>query len=74
MKQSVSTSGQLPRRTLVFCSFVGLAACINLKWLWLCIDFEIEPRDNRPRDENDPASKAMKGSAQQLGLRLEKAQ
>jgi hypothetical protein len=41
MKQSVSTSDQLPRRTAVFCSFVGFAACINLKWLWLCIDFEL---------------------------------
>jgi hypothetical protein len=58
----------------VFCSFVGLAACIDLKWLWLGIDFETEPRDDRPPDENDPASKAMKGSARQLGLRLEKAQ
>jgi hypothetical protein len=73
-KQDVSTSAQLPRRTVVFCSFVGLAACMNLKWLWLGIDFEVEARDARPLDENNPASKAMKGSIRQLGLRLEKAQ
>jgi len=58
----------------VFCSFVSLAARMNLKRLWLSIDFEVEARDDRPLDENNPASKAMKGSIRQLGLRLEKAQ
>jgi hypothetical protein len=44
---------------------------MNLKRLRLGIDFELEPPDDKPLDANDPAVKAMKESARQLGVDVE---
>lgn len=55
----------------VFRSFVSPAARMNLKRLRLGIDFELEPPDEKPLDANDPAVKAMKESARQLGVDVE---
>jgi hypothetical protein len=55
----------------IFRSFVSPAARMNLKRLRLGIDFELEPPDDKPLDANDPAVKAMKESARQLGVDVE---
>ncbi len=55
----------------VFRSFVSPAARMGLKRLRLSIDFELEPPDDKPLDANDPAVKAMKESARQLGVNVE---
>ena len=55
----------------IFRSFVNPAARMNPKRLRLGIDFEIETGDGQPLDENDPAFKAMKEAARQLGLEIE---
>jgi hypothetical protein len=55
----------------VFRSFVSPAARMNPKRLRLGVDFELEPQDGQPLDENDPALKSMQESARQLGLGLE---
>ncbi len=55
----------------IFRSFVGPAGRMGLKRLQLGIDFELVTQDGQPLDENDPAFKAMKESARQLGLELE---
>ncbi|MBV5337402.1 MAG: hypothetical protein J0653_05450, partial [Deltaproteobacteria bacterium] len=52
----------------VFRSFVSPAARMGLKRLRLSIDFELE---DKPLDANDPAVKAMKESARQLGVNVE---
>jgi hypothetical protein len=55
----------------IFRSFVSPAARMNLKRLRLGIDFELEPPEDKPLDANDPAVKAMKESARQLGVDVE---
>jgi len=52
----------------IFRSFVNPAGRMNLKRLRLGIDFELETQDGQPLDENDPAFKAMKEAARQLGI------
>ena len=55
----------------IFRSFVNPARRMNLKRLRLGIDFELETQDGQPLDENDPALKAMKEAARQLGLEID---
>jgi len=55
----------------LFRCFVGPAARMNLKKLGLGVHFEMVLPEDRPLSENDPALKAMKESAQQLGLTFE---
>ncbi len=55
----------------VFRSFVNPAGRMGLKKLRLGVDFELEPQDGQPLDENDPTLKSMLESARQLGLGLE---
>ena len=55
----------------LFRCFVSPAARMNLKHLKLGIHFELEAHDNAPLDPNDPALKAMREAARQLGLTLE---
>lgn len=54
----------------LFRCFVSPAARMNLKHLKLGIHFELETPDNAPLDPNDPALKAMREAARQLGLSL----
>jgi hypothetical protein len=44
---------------------------MGLKRLRLGIDFELQAPDGKPLDVNDPAVKAMKESARQLGVDIE---
>jgi hypothetical protein len=44
---------------------------MNLKRLGLGVHFEIVPPEDRPLSENDPALKAMKEAARQLGLEFD---
>jgi hypothetical protein len=55
----------------VFRSFVSPAARLGLKRLRLGIDFELEVLEDKPLDASDPAVKAMKESARQLGVDVE---
>lgn len=55
----------------LFRCFVGPAARMNLKKLWLGVQFEMVLPEGRALSENDPALKAMKEAARQLGLKLE---
>lgn len=55
----------------LFRCFVGPAARMNLKKLGLGVQFEMVLPDDRALSENDPALKAMKEAARQLGLKLE---
>ena len=55
----------------VFRSFVSPAARLGLKRLRLGIDFELEAPDDKALDANDPAVKAIKESARQLGVDVE---
>lgn len=55
----------------VFRSFVLPATRMGLKRLRLSIDFELEPPEDKPLDANDPAVKAIKESARQLGVDVE---
>ena len=55
----------------LFRCFVGPAARMNLKKLHLGVQFEMELPEGRLLTENDPAVKAMKEAARQLGLKLE---
>jgi len=55
----------------LFRCFVGPAARMNLKRLHLGIHFEMEVPEGQALDPNDPALKAMKESARQLGLTFE---
>ena len=52
----------------LFRCFVGPAARMNLKELKLGVQFEMVLPEDRPLSENDPALKAMKEAARQLGL------
>ncbi len=52
----------------LFRCFVGPAARMNLKKLGLGVQFEMVLPDDRRLSENDPALKAMKEAARQLGL------
>jgi hypothetical protein len=54
----------------LFRCFVGPAARMNLKKLGLGVQFEMELPEGRALSENDPALKAMKEAARQLGLDL----
>lgn len=55
----------------LFRCFVGPAARMDLKKLHLGVQFEMELPEGRALSENDPALKAMKEAARQLGLALE---
>jgi hypothetical protein len=55
----------------LFRCFVGPAARMNLKKLGLGVHFEMELPEGRALRENDPALKAMKEAARQLGLTFE---
>jgi len=55
----------------LFRCFVGPAARMNLKKLQLGVQFEMVLSEGRALSENDPALKAMKEAARQLGLKLE---
>ncbi len=55
----------------LFRCFVGPAARMNLKKLGLHVQFEMLLPDDRVLSENDPALKAMKEAARQLGLEFE---
>jgi hypothetical protein len=55
----------------LFRCFVGPAARMNLKKLQLGVQFEMILPDGRTLSENDPALKAMKEAARQLGLTFE---
>ena len=52
----------------LFRCFVGPAARMNLKKLGLGVQFEMVLPEDRNLSENDPALKAMKEAARQLGL------
>jgi hypothetical protein len=52
----------------LFRCFVGPAARMNLKKLGLGVQFEMVLPEDRRLSENDPALKAMKEAARQLGL------
>ncbi len=52
----------------LFRCFVGPAARMNLKKLQLGVQFEMVLPEGRAMSENDPALKAMKEAARQLGL------
>ncbi|GAB4243782.1 MAG: DUF499 domain-containing protein [Thermoleophilia bacterium] len=52
----------------LFRCFVGPAARMNLKKLGLGVQFEMVLPEERPLSQNDPALKAMKEAARQLGL------
>lgn len=55
----------------LFRCFVGPAARMNLKKLGLGVQFEMVLPEDRTLNENDPALKAMKEAARQLGLTFE---
>ncbi|MBI2567876.1 MAG: DUF499 domain-containing protein [Candidatus Schekmanbacteria bacterium] len=55
----------------LFRCFVAPAARMNLKRLTLGVQFRLEARDSAPLDPNDPALKAMREAARQLGLDLQ---
>lgn len=55
----------------LFRCFVGPAARMNLKKLKLGVQFEMELPEAGALNESDPALKAMKEAARQLGLTLE---
>jgi hypothetical protein len=55
----------------LFRCFVGPSARMNLRRLKLGVQFEMELPEGRAMNENDPALKAMKEAARQLGLKLE---
>ncbi|MEW6297438.1 MAG: hypothetical protein AB1671_06825, partial [Thermodesulfobacteriota bacterium] len=55
----------------LFRCFVGPAARMNLKKLGLGVQFEMVLPDDRTLSQNDPALKAMKEAARQLGLTFE---
>ncbi len=55
----------------IFRCFVAPAVRMGLKRLRLGIDFELQAPEEKPLDANDPAVKAMKESARQLGVDVE---
>ena len=67
----ISGTVSLENWTEIFRCFINPATHMNLKGLRLGIDFEMEAQDDEPLDTNDPAFKAMKEAARQLGLKLE---
>lgn len=68
---SISGAVSLDNWAEIFRCFVSPAARMNLKRLRLGIDFELEVPDDQSLDENDSMFKAMRESANQLGLKLE---
>jgi len=71
--QSVVIKGHVPLDSWgdIFMCFVNPAARMQLKKLNLGIQFEIEPSSDHPIDKNEPAFKAIKEAAKQLGLSIE---
>jgi len=69
----VVVSGTVPVENWseLFRCFVGPAARMNLKKLGLGVQFEMVLPEDRPLIENDPALKAMKEAARQLGLKFD---
>jgi hypothetical protein len=55
----------------LFRCFIGPAARMNLKKLHLGVQFEMEVAGDQQFDPNDPALKAMKEAARQLGLKFD---
>jgi hypothetical protein len=55
----------------LFRCFVGPAVRMNLKKLHLGVQFEMEAQSGNDFDPDDPAFKAMKEAARQLGLKFE---
>jgi hypothetical protein len=55
----------------LFRCFIGPAARMNLKKLHLGVQFEMEVAGDQQLDPNDPALKAMKEAARQLGLKFD---
>ena len=55
----------------IFRSFVIPSARMNLKQLKLGVDFEIKASEDHPLDADDPAMKAMREAARQLGLEID---
>lgn len=66
-------SGEVPMESWgeLFRCFVGPAARMDLKKLGLGVQFEMVLPEDRKLSETDPALKAMKEAARQLGLKLE---
>jgi hypothetical protein len=71
--KKIVISGAVPPESWsdLFRSFVSPAARMRLKNLRLGIQFELESPADQPLNEDDPAIKAMKESAQQLALDLD---
>ncbi len=71
MRLMISGSVSLDNWSEIFRCFISPAARMNLKRLRLGIHFELEAHDSQSLDPNDPAVKAMKEAARQLGLEFE---
>jgi hypothetical protein len=67
----ISGAVSLENWTDIFRCFIGPVNRMNLRRLRLGIDFEMEMPEEQPLDENDNTLKAMKESANQLGLKME---
>jgi hypothetical protein len=69
----VTIRGTVPSESWsdIFRSFVNPAVRMQLAGLKLGINFELEANQSAPLDPEDPALKAMKESARQLGLDIE---
>ena len=72
MVQRFIVQGEVPVESWgeLFRCFVGPAARMNLKKLGLGVQFELALPDDGALSEEDPALKAMKEAARQLGLKL----
>ena len=55
----------------LFRCFISPAARMNMKKLNLTVDFDMTPSEDQPVSPDDPAVKAMKEAASQLGLSIE---
>ena len=71
--QRLVIKGSVPQESWadVFRCFVGPAARMDLKRLNLGIEFEMETRPDAQLNSEDPAVKAMREAARQLGLAVE---
>jgi hypothetical protein len=69
----VEISGAVPVENWgeLFRCFVGPAVRMQLKDVRLGVDFKLEAAADKPLDANDPALKAMREAARQLGLHFE---
>ena len=70
--QRLAVRGEVPVESWgeLFRCFVGPSARMNLKRLGLGVQFEMELPEDEALSENDPALKAMKEAARQLGLTI----